>query len=101
MQPGFGRPSSVHAFRVRLQARPGYADVPPATAPETACGAALLAARYAIPGDGGHRPNRFSRLMLRGVVLDPGRVMDWPARPTSKDTPVRVAVITVNYNTRL
>ena len=39
--------------------------------------------------------------MLTGVVLDPGRVMEWPARPTSIDTPVRVAVITVNYNTRL
>jgi glycosyltransferase involved in cell wall biosynthesis len=30
-----------------------------------------------------------------------GRVTEWPARPTSRDTPVRVAVITVNYNTRL
>jgi hypothetical protein len=31
----------------------------------------------------------------------PGRVMEWPARPRSIDTPVRVAVITVNYNARL
>jgi hypothetical protein len=39
--------------------------------------------------------------MLTDVELDPGRVMEWPARPRSIDTPVRVAVITVNYNTRL
>jgi len=29
------------------------------------------------------------------------RVTDWPARPASKNSPLRVAVITVNYNTRL
>jgi glycosyltransferase involved in cell wall biosynthesis len=39
--------------------------------------------------------------MLTDVVLDPGRVMEWPAGPRSIDRPVRVAVITVNYNTRL
>jgi glycosyltransferase involved in cell wall biosynthesis len=29
------------------------------------------------------------------------RVTEWPAEPTSKHAPLRVAVITVNYNTRL
>jgi hypothetical protein len=39
--------------------------------------------------------------MLTDVVLDPGRRRDWPVRPSSIHTPVRVAVISVNYNTRV
>jgi Glycosyl transferase family 2 len=40
--------------------------------------------------------------MLTDVVRDPGRLTEWPAGPTrTRTTQARVAVITVNYNTRL
>jgi len=44
---------------------------------------------------------RSAPFMLRNVVLDPGRARDWPIRPISRQASTRVAVITVNYNTRL
>ncbi len=39
--------------------------------------------------------------MLTDVVLDPGRVRNWPTGPRSTRDKARVAAITVNYNTRV